>query len=113
MGGVGEEAVDDFAGGAIAADGNEAAAAACIGVAGQQGGLPRRGGFRNLDFNVCAAQGIERTFGHAAAAPSAGGGIDDGEKAALHSGSTASRSSFSRICSARTPRLILREAVRG
>jgi hypothetical protein len=82
--GVGEDAVEEFVSGAVAAYGDEAAIALGIGFASERGGVTGsgRGDYVNVEaFFAQARDGRAREFAGAAAAC---GGVDDGEEGFSH-----------------------------
>src|SRR6185437_3895303 len=112
---LGEESIDDLVGGAVAADRQEIALAAGVGLAGDGTGVPGAAGFRQFQFDAAGAQPAQGFVYQFAAAPPTRGPVYHCQKAPAHKGTTAeSRSGRSRpISSASAVRLIFSDAVRG
>jgi len=126
--------VEDFVSGAITTDGKKAPVALIVGLAGKLHGVARTRRSDNIDLQPFLAQTRQSRSGEFRGAAATGGGVDDGEETIhferertqnsnfrstqlfpnwLYNGRIAAAlSSFARR-SAKSLRLILREAVRG
>ena len=124
----GEQAVHNFVGRAVAADRQEISEASRVGSASERGGFAAGACLRYFQIDAELAHAFEGSGRQCAATSAARGGIDDGEEARVHcwldkfssrergcghSGTTASRPTALRICSASSARFTFMDAVRG
>src|SRR6202035_3786116 len=78
--GMGEDAVEEFVSGAVAADGDKAAVALIVAFASQLGGVARSGGGDDVNVQAVFAQTRDGRAGELSGAAAACGGVDDGEE---------------------------------
>src|SRR6185437_3123425 len=109
----GKHAVHDFIAGAIASYGKKLPPAAGVGLARKTCSFAWTRRFRDIHFDAFTAKICDSSVSQLTAAAATGSGINDCEEWFGHSGTTLVRSICAPICSASTPRLIFREAVRG
>src|SRR6185437_5622794 len=124
----GEEAIHNFVRGTVTADRQEISEALRIGGARKHGGFAAGARVGYFEINAELPHALEGSRREGAATSATCGGIDDGEETCgrswlgklrsgvrgrVHRGTTASRPTAPRICSASSARFTFMDAVRG
>src|SRR6266853_5405822 len=112
-GSSGKKPVYDFEARAVSSDSDEIAIAFRIGAIRKHSGFTRNARFAHFDGKARGAEPVQRRRSEFPAPAAARGWIHNREVPLVHRATIASRSTCSRICSARTMRLIFRPALRG
>src|SRR5713101_4821722 len=94
---VGEDAVEDFVGRAVAADGDKTAIVLRVRFAGEVRGVAGARGGNHVNVQAVLAQACDERSGEFCGAAAAGCGIHDGEEGFSHEGAASYRSQRTKI----------------